>query len=292
MSTSTTSGFAVAEAPVRVIEPWKPGTLHRLTETWRYRRLIPFIGMRFLERRYRNTWLGWLWVPLRPMLDILTKALLFGGFLSVSSGDRPYIIFFTFGTCGWIVFDSTNKWAVRGMRISEKFVKNAHAPWLLRLMGVLYPAAFDFVLYLLTAFIALFYYLFAKGTWYLVPSRQLVVAGLGLLLLVLLGLGLGLLTSPWSVYSRDVRFTFGYFMQFFYYITPVVYPISQLPPQFQPIAIYNPLTAPVEMVKYGFLQTAPPKPASVMVCLITLAILLPVGIWLFGRFERAAVSRL
>jgi ABC-type polysaccharide/polyol phosphate export permease len=71
-----------------------------------------------------------------------------------------------------------------------------------------------------------------------------------------------------------------------------VYPISQLPPQFQPIAIYNPLTAPVEMVKYGFLQTAPPKAASVMVCLITLAVLLPVGIWLFGKFERAAVSRL
>jgi hypothetical protein len=29
-----------------------------------------------------------------------------------------------------------------------------------------------------------------------------------------------------------------------------------------------------------------------MVCLITLAVLLPVGIWLFGKFERAAVSRL
>lgn len=292
MSAATAPRVAVSDAPVQVIEPWKPGTIERLKETWRYRRLIPFMGMRFLERRYRNTWLGWIWIPLRPSLDILTKALLFGGFLSVSSGDRPYIIFFTFGTCGWIVFDSTNKWAVRGMRISEKFIRNAHAPWLLRLTGVLYPAGFDFVLYLFTAFIALFYYLFARGTWYLIPSRQIAVAVLGILLLVLFGLGLGLLTSPWSVYSKDVRFSFNYFMQFLYYITPVVYPISQLPPKFQPIAIYNPLTAPVEMVKYGFLQTAPPKTASMVVCFVTLAVLLPIGITLFGRFERAAVSRL
>ena len=277
---------------VQVIEPWKPGVRARLEELWRYKRLIVYMGKRFLERRYRNTWLGWIWIPLRPGLDIASKALLFGGFLGVSSGDRPYIIFFTFGTCGWIVFNSVNHWAVRGMRMSASFIRTAHAPWLLRLFGVLFPAALDFLLYVLVAIIALFYYLFHRGVFYLVPSFQLLTGALGIFLLALFGLGLGLLTAPLSVYTRDIRYSFTYVLQFLYYVTPVIYPISSLPPRFQPIAEANPLTAPIEMVKFGFLGTAAPETKSMIISFATLLVLLTGGLITFSRFERAAVSRI
>ena len=277
---------------VHVIEPWKPGVRTRLEELWRYRRLVTFMGKRFLERRYRNTWLGWVWIPLKPVLDIVSKALLFGGFLSVSSGDRPYIIFFTFGSCGWIVFNSVNHWAVRGMRMSANFVRDAHAPWLVRLAGVTFPAALDFLLYVGIAVIALFYYLFARGVFYLVPSLQLLTAGLGIVMLFLFGFGIGLLTSPLSMYARDIRYSFTYVMQFWYYISPVAYPISQMPAKYQPIALYNPLTAPLEMVKYGFLSTAPPRQESLVISIVVLLAILIGGLWTFNRFERAAIERL
>jgi ABC-type polysaccharide/polyol phosphate export permease len=277
---------------VHVIEPWKSGVFHRLKDVWYDRRLLSYYTKCCIQRRYKNTWLGWLWLPLRPGLDMLSKALFFGGFLGVSSGDRPYIIFFTFGTCGWVLFESLTRWGAKGLRMSNTFIKGAYAPRLPRILSLVGAASFDLFLYTVVAFAAVFYYLFAKGTLYVTPSKEVLIAGLGLVLLAAWGLTLALFLSPLSLYARDVRYSFNYVTQFWYFLTPIAYPISSLPPQYQSIAEANPLTAPVEMVKYGFLQTAPPTTKSITTCLIGLAVLGALGLWSFMRFERAAVQRL
>ena len=251
------STAGLAALPLHVIEPWNPSVFARLQDVWRERRLIPYYGKCFIKRRYQGTWLGWLWLPLRPGLDMVSKALFFGGFLGVQSGDRPYIIFFTFGTCGWVLFQSMTRWGARAVQLSNRAIRGGYAARLPRLLGLLWTAGLDFLLYTIVAFAAVFYYLTTKGTMYLVPSRALLVACLGIGLLAAWGLSLAMLLSPLSISARDVRFSFSYLTQFWYFITPIAYPISSMPSQYQPIAVYNPLTAPVEMVKYGFLQTAP-----------------------------------
>lgn len=289
--TATLPAHPAPKAPVQVIEPWKPGVLARLREVWRERRLIPYYGKCYIEARYQNTWLGWIWLPLRPGLDMLSKALFFGGFLGVSSGDRPYIIFFTFGSCGWVLFESMNRWGTRALRMSNRFIKNAYAPRLPRMAGLFFPAAMDFLLYTIVAIAAVIYFLIDRGKLYVVPSPQVAIACGGILLLAVWGLSLALWTAPISIYTRDVRLSFGYVTQFWYFVTPIAYPISSIPPKYQPIAELNPLTAPIEMVKYGFLQTAPPTTRSYLACFIGLSVFLAVALWLFSRFERAAVER-
>jgi len=277
---------------VHVIEPWKSGVFHRLRDVWHDRGLLPYYTRCCIQRRYKNTWLGWIWLPLRPGLDMMSKALFFGGFLGVSSGDRPYIIFFTFGSCGWVFFESLTKWGAKGLRMSNTFIKGAYAPRLPRILSLIGAASFDLFLYTVVAIAAVFYYLFARGTLYVTPSKEVLIAGLGIVLLGAWGITIALFTSPLSVYARDVRYGFNYITQFWYFLTPIAYPISSLPPQYQPIAEANPLTAPVEMVKYGFLQTAPPTTKSIATCLLGLTVLGSIGLWTFMRFERAAVQRL
>jgi ABC-type polysaccharide/polyol phosphate export permease len=300
MSATTTTeprvASAVATAPhgdhITVIGPWRDGIRMQLEALWRYRKLIVFFGKKYLERRYRNTWLGWIWIPLRPGVDILSRALFFGGFLGAQGGDRPYIIFFTFGSCGWIVFERVNMWATRSMRLSVTFIKGAYIPRLPRLAGTLFPAALDFLLYVLVAVIAIFYYLLTKHKLYLVPSLHVFIACAGILLLVVWGITIGFWTSPFSAFTRDVRYSFGYITQFWYFVTPVAYPISQLPPKYQLIAEVNPITAPIEMVKYGFLGTAAPTTTSLISGFSGLPLLAVAGLWMFSRFEKTAVSRL
>ena len=279
-------------APLHVIEPWKHGVFARLREVWYDRRLLPYYSRCYIQRRYRNTWLGWLWLPLKPGLDMFSKALFFGGFLGVSSGDRPYIIFFTFGTCGWVLFESLTKWGVKSLRMSNQFIKGAYAPRLPRTLGLVGTALFDLFLYTVVAIAAVFYYLSTTGTMYIVPSKQVLIAGVGLVLLAAWGLTVALITAPLSTYSRDVRYSFNYVTQFWYFLTPIAYPISSIPEQYQPIAEANPLTAPVEMVKYGFLQTAPPATKSIVSCFIGLAVFGVLGLSFFTRMERVAVQRL
>ena len=283
---------SVPTGKVHVIEPWRPGIAARIEELWRWRRLFGFFGKQYLLRRVRNTWLGWIWIPLRPGIDIVTRAFFFGAILGADSGDRPYIIFFTFGSCGWVVFESVNRWATRSMRMSNGFVKKAYAPRLPRFGAVLVPAGLDFFLYVLVAVVAVFYYVIARHKLYLVPSPHLMIGVAGILLLATWGLTVGLWTSPWSAYTKDVRYSFGYVTQFWYFITPIAYPISQMPPKYQLIAELNPITAPIEMVKYGFLSTAAPTSISLISCFGALIVLIAAGLRSFSRFEGAAVARL
>jgi lipopolysaccharide transport system permease protein len=282
----------VAAGPIHVIEPWKPGVLARLAEVWHDRRLLPYFGRRFVTRRYQNTWLGWIWLPLRPGLDMLSKGFFFGGVLQVQSGNRPYIIFFTFGSCGWVLFDSMNKWGIRGIRMSNRFVRKAYCPRLPRLLGIVFPAALDLLLYTIVAIVAVFYYLATRGKLYVYPSAHVSIALAGIVLLALWGLTIALWMAPFTLTARDIRYGFNYLTQLWYFVTPIAYPISSMPPKYQPIAELNPLTAPIEMVKYGFLDTAAPTTKELISSFIGLSVFLIGGLIVFSRMERAAVDRL
>lgn len=290
------AGPAEVAAPltghVHVNQPWKPGVLHRLTEVWTYRRLIPFYGKTYMLRRVKNTWLGWIWIPLRPGIDLMSKTLFFHSALGAGGGDRPYIIYLAFGQAGWVVFHSVNHWAGRAIRMSEKVLKTAYMPRLPRLVAVLVPAAIDFLLTISVALVAVVVYVFTRGHFYLVPSLQIMMGFLGILLLALWGLALGVVTSPWSVYTRDIRYSFAYVTQFWFFVTPVAIPLSELHNKtLYEIEKVNPITAPILLVQWGFQDTAPPPTISLITCFGTLFLLLTVGLWSFNRFERAAVLR-
>jgi lipopolysaccharide transport system permease protein len=264
----------------------------RVRELWEYRALIAYFGRRLLEKRYTRTWLGIVWIPLRPGLDVALRVLLFGGLLGVSSGGVPYFVFFAVGMAAWMVLESAAYWATRSLEINRSILRRIYVPRTAVLVSAVIPAGVDFVLYLLIAVVGATALWLAGGTFDLdlVPGEHMLVAGGGLCLLLLFGLAIGLWTSVFGATARDVRLGFNYVMQLWFFITPVIYPVSAIPANFRPIAMYNPATAPVEAVKYGLLDTAPPQTSSLVVTLATLAVLLVSGMWWFGRCERAGIE--
>src|SRR6185436_3417242 len=95
---------------------------------WRYRALMPYLWKEFILKRYRKTYLGIMWIPLRPGIDILSRTLLFGGFLQVGSGDRPYFIFLAFASAGWQLFDSSLRWGTRALRRGKSITSGLYFP--------------------------------------------------------------------------------------------------------------------------------------------------------------------
>jgi lipopolysaccharide transport system permease protein len=285
-----TAPAAPSAAPVRVIEPWRPGVRHRLAESWRYRRMIPYYGRSFIKRRYRNTWLGWIWLPLRPALDTIGKAFLFGGLLSGAYYGKPAIIFIAFSGAGWLLFQRTSYWGARSMRVSRSFLKNAHGSWMPKLSAIIFPAGMDFLFSIAIAFGAVIYYWIARGTLYLTP--QMGIGVLGILMLLLMGLGLGFCLAPFSQFTRDVRFSYVYLMQLWYYVTPIVYAASAPPAPYQRIITYNPLTAPVQLTQQGFLGAPGPVTQSLVSSFVFLVVILTLGLRMINRFECSAVGRL
>src|SRR4051794_17965008 len=102
------SFMAGMTSDVIVIEPRGLSLPERAREVWQRRALIPFFWKRSLERRYLRTWLGWVWLPLRPAVETASRVFVFGGVLSVPTQHGiPYLVFFLAGQSAWGLFEET-----------------------------------------------------------------------------------------------------------------------------------------------------------------------------------------
>jgi lipopolysaccharide transport system permease protein len=281
----------MSSRPLHVRAPKPDDPAGHLFEIWSHRRQIAFFGRRLIEKRYIRTWLGMLWIPLRPALDVVLRTLLFGGLLAVSSEGLPYLVFFAVGMAAWMMLESSALWATRSLEVNRGVLRRIDVPRLVPLVSALAPALLEFGLYLGIAAIAVVYYGVIDGTIYV--QSPFGVDGLlalgGLAILGLLGLGVGLWTSPFVAQARDIRFGFGYVAAMWLFLTPVIYPIDTIPEKYRPLAEHNPATAPVEAFKHALLGTAGPSTTSWLVSLATMAVLVSGGSWFFARKERAVL---
>jgi lipopolysaccharide transport system permease protein len=95
---------------------------------------------------------------------------------------------------------------------------------------------------------------------------------------------------------KDVQYSIRYFMQLWFYVTPVIFPLSELlkmlPPQLHFVPYLNPMSPVVEMYKWGVLGVGHVSGIGVVVgVLMTLAIF-GSGVVYFNRSEAASVDRL
>jgi lipopolysaccharide transport system permease protein len=279
-------------AQVRVITPRRQGAVERAREFWEYRRLLAFFARRFTEKMYIRTWLGRVWIPLRPVLSVGARVLIFGGLLSVPSEGKPYLIFFLVGVASWELFAQTAYWATRSIELSRGVLARIYVPRLTALVAAVVPSAINFLVYVAITFVAVLGYLVVDGVLYVELGAATLLAGAGLALMVLLALGIGLWTSIYGAQARDVRFSLAYVLQFWFFLTPVIYPLSAIPERYRSVVALNPMTAPVEMVKEGVLGAGTVTPLAIAITVSTVTLLVISGLWFFGRAEGLAVDRL
>lgn len=281
----------IIDAETRIIEPRAPGAISRVRELWVHRRLILFFGRRYIEKSYQRTWLGLAWVPLRPILDVGIRVLLFGSLLAVPSEGKPYLLFFIIGTTAWHLFDRTAYWATRSLELNRRLLTRMYVPRLAALVAAVAPTLLSTALYAVISLIIALWFTVVDGFPLDLGLHTLGVP-LGGALAALLGLSIGLWTSVPGARARDVRFTLSYVLNFWYFVTPVIYPLSGVPSAWRRVAELNPMTAPVELVKSGLLGTPAAPSISLWVTLGTIAVVGGTGLVFFARAEAAALDSL
>jgi lipopolysaccharide transport system permease protein len=269
-----------------VIAPRRPGIGAALGELWRYRRFTLFFGRGMLTKRYARTWLGLLWLPLRPVLNVATKLLVFGGLVGITAGNIPYPVFFLLASAAWALFAECVLWSTRSLDVNRGLLREVHVPRLVVITSAIVPSLVDFAITACLAAVALAYYRARDDVFYLhlawwSPFLVLVA----LTLIGMLGVGIGLITASAGARARDVRFAVAYFVSFAYFLTPVIYPFDTIPDRYKPIVELNPLTGAIELFKVGLFPGEAVSPEAMIVTVgAVLALWIP-GLWLFQRLE-------
>lgn len=275
-----------------VIEPVGLGFRARLEELWRYRRLLSFFAVRSTRMLYEGTTLGIFWLFARPLLPLLIGTLIFGSLLKVPSDGVPYFLFYLTGHGIWHFFERGLLWGTRSLDRQKGLVKKMYFPRLIVPMASVVPALVDLGVYLALMLVAGGYYYWTDGRWYLSFSLGTLASILALAICMALAMALSFFTAVWQVRHREVRFTLRYFMRFWSYLTPIIYPMSQVPERLHWVLYLNPMASVVETFKWGLLGVGQFAVVPLTTTLAIVPLLFGLGAWYFTRAEGASVDEM
>jgi len=274
-----------------VIEPRGEGFRSRINELWSYRRIGWFFAVRMIKRLYQGTVLGKFWL-LRPIIPIMIGALIFGALLGVPSDGLPYFLFFLVGSAIWMVFERSCLFLTRSLDMNKGLIKKLYFPRLVVPVASMAPSVVYFIVFAVLIFLTLLYYQFTEGRWYLVRGVGPLISLFALCMAVMLSLGIGLFTAIWQVKAKDVRYTLRYVLRFWGYLTPVIYPLSQVPEEYQGWMLLNPMAGYVETFKWGLLGTGNFESKFLLSSLSITVLLLCAGMLYFHYNEAMSVDKM
>jgi lipopolysaccharide transport system permease protein len=292
LRTQANSSTQASEA-TWVLEPRGAGFAARLREVWRSRHLVHFFAVRALHQTYKFTYLGWPWLLIRPLLPALIGTLIFHEVAGIDSGETPYILFFAVGNAPWMLFEDGLTRATRGLQMNRSLLRKLYFPRVILPAAMMAPGLLDFLVHLmLIAGLSLYFYL-SSGHWPIVLGPALLLLPCSILLTLLLALGLGFFTSVLGAEKRDVRYALPYLFRFWFFLTPIVYPLDAVPVEWRWLAALNPMTTVVEMFRRSLLPTSGSLPLTLVISTgLIIALTFLAGLWFFARTEAASVDQL
>jgi lipopolysaccharide transport system permease protein len=257
----------------------------RLEEAWRYRRLVAFFSSQAFGVLYRRTQLGILWVPLRPLAPLIVGAVVYGGLMDVPSVGVPYFLMLTVGSTAWNFFDGPWAWGSRGLDFNRHLITKLYFPRIILPFSTMVPGLVEPVLNLLIALLGFIYYRVTVGVWYIHWGPRLLIAPVLVVAILLLAFSLSLFTSVYQVRARDVRFMIGYILGFWMYLTPVIYPVTQIPMKWRWLVWFNPMAPLVEAFKSATFGWPGPPSWALSVSTIEILVVFAAGFWHFHAME-------
>ncbi|MBN1903206.1 ABC transporter permease [Candidatus Sumerlaeota bacterium] len=216
-----------------------------IKRTIRNRGLVKDFIYRDFKARFAGSILGFAWNILHPLVMILIYVMIFSQVMKAklpgSSSGYGYSIYLCSGLLPWSMFNELL------MRYTQTFLEHSNL-----IKKVSFPREILHVSALLSGCInfAIGFTIFVFFLAILhVTGRHQVEISLGQTILLLLGLGfqqvfclgLGLAFSVLNVFFRDVGQLVMIIAQLWFWVTPIVYPLSVIPEKLKLIFVLNPM---------------------------------------------------
>lgn len=222
---------------------------------WSFRGFVRASVTRELRLRYAGSVLGALWQVMSPLAMIVVYTLVFSSLMraKLAGSDEPhaYAIFVCCGLLAWTMFSEIL------LRSQMMFIDNANL-----LKKATFPRSCIPAIVVASALanFAVVYGVFLtllalSGHW---PGWAILAIPVPILLLALLGFSLGVFLGIVHVFFRDVGQVLGIVLQVWFWLTPIVYPVHQLPASYQQWIAINPVTPIVFSLQAIFVNHAWP----------------------------------
>jgi len=265
----------------------KMSVVGHLRELVEYRELIFNLTLRELKARYKSSALGFLWSLLNPLGMMLVFTVVFTVMWPNNKMEK-YPLFLLCGLLPWNFFSAGVMASINSIVGNANLVKKVYFPREALPISTVFANLVNFLLGLVVLFAVLFVFRARFSPWlWLLP--------IVILIQTCFILGIGFILSAANVYYRDTIMIMDTVMLAWFFLTPVVYPITNLPTSYtifgitlnvqRLMYIFNPMASLIaayrDLLYWGYrtdldflLRTA-----------VTSLAILAFGYWFFVRFS-------
>lgn len=226
-----------------------------------------------LRARYKNTFFGFLWIVVNPLLQMLVIGFIFR--LFIKEPINNYFLYLLVGLLVWNFFSLSLTKATTSIVNERALIKKAKFPREVIPLSIILS---NFI-HLFIALLLLIVPILILGTLSITSFPHLI---LGFLLLITFTVGLALFTTALNVRFRDVNFFVQAVLILWFYATPIVYSINVVPRNLIWLWRINPLTSVMQLFQNALVSAPPPGPAMLLVNTTIILFVVILGVRLFS----------
>lgn len=240
-----------------------------------YRHLIKQLVIKDIKLKYRRSFLGYVWSVLNPLMVMVVMYLVFSHMFRFEVENYPvYLLIgqtlFTFMT------EATNQ-AIYSISGNGALLKKVYVPKYVFTLSKVTSSLVN-LMFSLGAMIIVLFITRTPFSWTMLFFPVVLVQ------LFIFCLGLGLFLAEASVFFRDIEYIYSVLTTAWMYLTPIFYPIGQLPEKMQrAIAAFNPMYQYIHQFRTIVLQRTIPDAGEVAYGFLIAILFLVIGLWMFIR---------
>ena len=208
-------------------------TRDRINTFFRYKDLLRELVVRDVKLKYRRSFLGYVWSILNPLMIMMIMVIVFSNMFRFDIQNYP--VYLIIGqTVFNFVSESTNQamWSITG---NASLLKKTYVPKYIFTLSKVTSSCVN-MLFSLGAMLIVLFVCRVPLNWYMLFIPVIILQ------VYVFSTGIGLFLSQATVFFRDVQYIYAAFMTGWMYLTPIFYPINQLPDGLKwGITTFNPL---------------------------------------------------
>ncbi len=184
-----------------------------------------------LKSRYRNTFLGFLWVVLNPIITFSVQAYVFSKIFKIQ--HERYFLFLMSGLIPWLMLVQTLEMCGNFFSNNINFLKSLP----IKPLSLLKVQVLDNFINFIFTFFILFSFFIMKGALSWLTLVQMFCAIFPFVIFVY---STSLLLATLGIYFKDLKYITSFIMSIMFYLTPIFYPKHYVPDEFKTFIDLNP----------------------------------------------------
>ena len=230
--------------------------IDRINTFKQYKPLLEQLVLKDIKLKYRRSFLGYLWSILNPLMIMVIMVIVFSNMFRFDIINYPVYLIIGQTLFGF-VSESTNQamWSITG---NAALMKKTYVPkYIFTLSKV--TSSFVNTVFSLGAMIIVFVICKIK------PNTNMLFIPVILFQMYIFCTGLGMILAQGTVFFRDIQYIYLAVLTAWMYLTPIFYPIQQLPLSLQKIIKhFNPLYSYITQFRIIVLEGAFPDPRLIL----------------------------